>query len=109
MPPEAEFDEDAFSPAAKRGDNHFGSGKMAEKLEEKPATGTDVRRILGAIEDDLVMSILATGATVEEVTEAYEWFGGSDRMGTDLDHTRRGRVGAVYEILARDYEEAEER
>ena len=86
-----------------------GATTMVKKFEEKPATGIEVRRILGPVDDELVMSILATGATAEEVVEAYEWFGGSDRMGTDLDRTRRGRVGAVCEILARDYEEAEER
>lgn len=86
-----------------------GATTMVKKPEEKPATGIEVRRILGPVDDELVMSILATGATAEEVVEAYEWFGGNDRMGTDLDRTRRGRVGAVYEILARDYEEAEER
>jgi len=82
---------------------------MVKQSQEKPVTGTEVRRILGPVEDELVMSIIATGATAAEVAEAFEWLGADDRMGTDLEHTRRGRVGAVYEILVRDYEEEEER
>ena len=82
---------------------------MKKTPKEKPATGAEVRQILGSIDDEQVMSILATGATVAEVMEAFEWFSGDDRLGTDLEHTRRGRAGAVYEILMRDLEEEEDR
>ena len=82
---------------------------MAKKSEEKPATESDVRRILGTVEDDLVMEVLATGATADEILEAYEWVSSEDRLGTDLDHTKRGRVAAVYDILVRDAEEMDER
>jgi len=76
-----------------------------EKTPEKPATTEEIRQILGSTDDEQLMSILATGATAAEVLEAFEWLSGDDRLGTDLEHTRRGRVGAVYEILARDIEE----
>jgi hypothetical protein len=76
-----------------------------EKKPEKPATTEEIRQILGSIDDEQLMSILATSATAAEVMEAFEWFSGDDRLGTDLEHTRRGRVGAVYEILTRDIEE----
>ncbi|HXP76533.1 MAG TPA: hypothetical protein VN823_20510 [Stellaceae bacterium] len=76
-----------------------------EKTPEKSATTEEIRQILGSIDDEQLMSILATGATAAEVMEAFEWLSGDDRLGTDLEHTRRGRVGAVYEILARDIEE----
>lgn len=76
-----------------------------EKTPEKSATTEEIRQILGSIDDEQLISILATGATAAEVMEAFEWLSGDDRLGTDLEHTRRGRVGAVYEILARDIEE----
>jgi hypothetical protein len=78
-----------------------------EKTPEKPATPAEIREILGSIDDEQLMSIAATGATAAEVMEAFEWLSGDDRLGTDLERTRRGRVGAVYEILARDIEEEE--
>ena len=76
-----------------------------ETTPEKSATTEEIRQILGSIDDEQLISILATGATAAEVMEAFEWLSGDDRLGTDLEHTRRGRVGAVYEILARDIEE----
>ena len=82
---------------------------MAKTSEEKPAAASDVRRILGTVEDDLVTEVLATGATADEIFEAYEWVSSEDRLGTDLDRTKRGRVAAVYDILVRDAEEMDER
>jgi hypothetical protein len=82
---------------------------MAKTSKEKPAVASDVRRILGTVEDDLVTEVLATGATADEIFEAYEWVSSEDRLGTDLDHTKRGRVAAVYDILVRDAEEMDER
>ncbi len=78
---------------------------MEKTPAERPATGDEIRQILGPTDDEQVMVILATGATVAEVMEAFEWLSGDDRLGTELEHTRRGRAGAVYEILARDIEE----
>ncbi len=78
---------------------------MGKTPAERPATGDEIRQILGPTDDEQVMAILETGATVAEVMEAFEWLSGDDRLGTELEHTRRGRAGAVYEILARDIEE----
>ncbi len=78
---------------------------MEKTATVHPATGDEIRQILGSTDDEQVMDILATGATAAEVMEAFEWLSGEDRRGTDLDHTRRGRAGAVYEILARNTEE----
>ena len=41
--------------------------------------------------------------------EAYGQLSCDDRLGTDLDHTKRRRVAAVYDILVRDAEELNER
>ncbi len=80
---------------------------MEKTRTMQPVTGDEIRRILGTVDDEQVTAIMATGATAAEVMEAFEWLSGEDRLGTDLDHTRRGRAGAVYEILARDIEEEE--
>ncbi len=80
---------------------------MEKTRTMQPVTGDEIRRILGTVDDEQVTAIMATGATAAEVMEAFEWLSGEDRLGTDLDHTRRGRAGAVYEILARDTEEEE--
>lgn len=55
-----------------------------ENTPEKSATTEEIHQILGATDDEQLMSILATGATAAEVMEAFEWLSGDDRLGTDL-------------------------
>ncbi len=83
---------------------------MEQRAKENPATAAEVRQILGSsIDEEQVAAILKTGATAAEVMEAFEWLSGDDRLGTDLEHTQRGRVGAVCDLLAKYAEDEEDR
>jgi hypothetical protein len=67
--------------------------------ETQTATASDIRAIVGPLEDAVVARIIATGATPAEVLEAFTWANADDQIGTELRHGRHGAVGEVYEIL----------
>jgi hypothetical protein len=73
------------------------------------ATAGDAVEILGALPDERIAAILATGVTVRQLEEAAAWAAGeSDVMG----HMRRpvsGPVAAVYDILTANEAYAEDR
>lgn len=73
-----------------------------------PATASDVVEILGRADDDLVMRILATGASAAEVLEAFTWANADDQIGTELERRPRGAAAQVYEILKSEEPEPEE-
>jgi hypothetical protein len=65
----------------------------------RPATASEIVEIVGHLDDGVIASILATGATPAEVLEAFTWANADDQLGTELQHGRHGAVGAVYVIL----------
>jgi hypothetical protein len=67
--------------------------------ETQTATASDIKAIVGPLEDAVVARIIATGATPAEVLEAFTWANADDQIGTELRHGRHGAVGEVYEIL----------
>lgn len=73
-----------------------------------PATAAEVVEILGRADDDLVMRILATGASAAEVLEAFTWANADDQIGTELERRPRGAAAQVYEILKSEEPEPEE-
>lgn len=75
----------------------------------EPATASEVRAIVGLLDDTVIARILATGASAAEVLEAYTWFTADDQLGTELERTCRGRVAQVYEILEDETQPADER
>jgi hypothetical protein len=75
---------------------------------DRPATARDVTDIIGHAEERLVLDILATQATVAEVSEAYHWLTADDHLGGDLGKPMTARVAAVHELLKADLEAPEE-
>jgi hypothetical protein len=69
--------------------------------EQKPAAATaqDVRDILGPVDDGLVASILALGATRDEILEANTWLSSDDYMHRQLHHGLTGAAALVFDIL----------
>ncbi|HEX3538395.1 MAG TPA: hypothetical protein VHU15_16680 [Stellaceae bacterium] len=63
------------------------------------ATASEVIAIVGRLDDAIVARIIATGATTDEVLEAFTWAQADDQIGTELGHGRHGTVGEVYDIL----------
>jgi hypothetical protein len=72
---------------------------MPEQLSAKQASASEVRTIVGPLDDAVIARIVATGATTAEVLEAYTWFMADDQLGTELERTCRGRVAEVVHIL----------
>jgi hypothetical protein len=68
----------------------------------------DVTDIIGAAEEQLVLDILATGATVPEISAAYHWLTADDHLGGDLGKPMTTGMAAVYELLKADLEPPEE-
>ena len=75
---------------------------------DRPATARDVSDIIGSADERLVLDILATRATVAEVSEAYHWLTADDHLGGDLGKPMTARVAAVHELLKADLEAPEE-
>lgn len=76
---------------------------MEQQKREKPATDKEIRQILGtSSNDDLVMAVRNTGATYEEVLQAFEWLVDDDYMGKKARKPASGTVGRLCDILQED-------
>ena len=67
----------------------------------RPATASEVAAICGHLDDEVIAAIVATGATAAEVLEAFTSHSAGDRIATEIQHSSKGAVGAVYKILVR--------
>ena len=68
-----------------------------------------VVKIVGRLDDGRIAEIIATGATPAELMEAFTWLSSDEYLGGELEHSLRGRVAQLYEILAADQGEDDER
>lgn len=71
---------------------------------DRRATARDITEVIGAADERLVLDILATGASVAEISEAYHWLTADDHLGGDLGKPMTARVAAVYQLLKADLE-----
>lgn len=72
------------------------------KTTAKPASGHDIRRVLGPVDDEVVVAVRGTGASLVEVAQAFEWLNADDFMSHSLHHTMNLKIRQVYEILHAD-------
>lgn len=68
----------------------------------KPASEAEIRRILGPVDDEVVIDILRTGATTNEVQRAYTWLYGNNDIDIEAMRALDERARNVYEILEND-------
>ncbi|ALX45727.1 hypothetical protein I6G56_22435 [Burkholderia humptydooensis] len=73
-----------------------------------PATATEIRDIVGPIEDDIIAKILEIEPTSAEVLDAYTWFRSDERLLFRLDREPHGRAARVFEILEREEESGDD-
>jgi len=69
-------------------------------------TREEILSILGPVDDDLVAELMGTGATVDELGEAWGWLNNDEAFmgaGRPLPGTR---VGMLIELLEPDEDEA---
>jgi len=74
----------------------------------RPATAAEIIKIVGPLEDAVLIRIVETGATPGEVLEAFTWATADDQIGTELEHRPRGVVAQVYDILKREEPDPDE-
>lgn len=81
--------------------------KTAKTEQHMPATGGEIREILGQVDVDLISDILRTGANRSEIMQAREWLDDDDYMGAELQRAMHSKVQSVYDILLTDRERGE--
>ncbi len=62
----------------------------------------DITGIVGTLDDDKVAAILGTGASVEDITEAFAWANAEDDVLGEVEKSLSGTVARVYDILTAD-------
>lgn len=63
-------------------------------------THEDVVSILGPVDDALIIDIIATNATLEELREAWAWtFGGDEALTSEGIPSPDRRVAALIELI----------
>jgi hypothetical protein len=62
-------------------------------------THEDVRAVLGPVDDSLVVEIVATGASPEELAEAYAWVTNDEALMNIGRPLASSRVGRLIDIL----------
>ncbi len=66
---------------------------------DRPVTGSEIREILGPLDDAVVVAILGIGATRAEVMEAYAWLSADDQIRRERHSTIHGKAAVVWRIL----------
>lgn len=64
-------------------------------------TREDVIEIAGPLDDGRILQILKTGATKDELLEAFTWVSADDAMARELHRRPHGNVAQLCEILER--------
>lgn len=80
---------------------------MIADHDRRAATASEIRAIVGALEDNVIASIAALGATRDEVLEAQAWFASDDYLHRQLHHALKGRAAQVFEILEAELPESD--
>lgn len=65
----------------------------------RAATASEIREVVGTLDDSVIASIEALGATREEIAEAQAWMTSDDYLHRELHHALSGRAAAVFDIL----------
>lgn len=84
------------------------AGKSSMTGNPQPATAEEIVRILGPLDEAVLLRILETGASPSEVLEAFTWLSSDDQIGTELGHRPRGAGARVLEILECEEPEPDE-
>ncbi len=64
-----------------------------------PMTHDEVCQIVSGLSDQAVARIIASGATREQLLEAFTWLREDEYLGGELERRPAGIVGELYDIL----------
>ncbi len=67
--------------------------------QARALTRQEVIEVVGRMDDDRVAAIIATGATLEDLVEAYAWASDETDALADAEKSLSGTVAEVYDIL----------
>lgn len=73
----------------------------------RAAAASEVRDIVGPLDDNVIVSIVTLGATREEILEAMAWLSPDDYLHRDLHHALHGRATQVFDILEAELPESD--
>jgi len=65
----------------------------------QPLTKEAIARVLGPVDDALAAQLVSTGASEEELREAFAWVSNDEPLVNDLRPFPKDRIAAVIEIL----------
>lgn len=68
-------------------------------------TRAEVASILGPVDDTVIAEVIATGASKEELAEAYAWLHADEALLGERRRPPSGRVAVLIDIIASDDEE----
>lgn len=63
-------------------------------------TRDEVESVLGPVEDTLVAEVVATGASLAELEQAWAWLNSDEALVNDLQPMPTGRVAQLIDILS---------
>lgn len=66
---------------------------------DRTLSAGEIREIIGDLEDETILEILAIGPTEAELVEAQTWLASDDYLHRALHHTLEGRAARVFELL----------
>ncbi|MBU1314092.1 MAG: hypothetical protein KJ947_23140 [Alphaproteobacteria bacterium] len=72
-------------------------------------TRDEIRRVLGPVDDTLAADIVNTGASEQELAEAWAWVNSDEALINDGRPLPGGRVAELVALLVADEEEEEDR
>ena len=70
-------------------------------------TSDDVITILGPVDETLVADVIATGATLAELSEAFAWVNNDEALIGEGRPLPSGRVATLVDLLVSDEDEPE--
>ena len=71
-------------------------------MKTRTITPEDVIQVIGRIEDERIVAIVATGGTLEQLEEAAMYAEQEDDVMGELRKPLTGAVADIYDILTRD-------
>jgi hypothetical protein len=73
------------------------------------ATASEIREIVGPLEDEVVAQILDVEPTSAEVLDAYTWLRADERVQSRLERELHGKAARVFEILEQEEIDGDDR
>lgn len=77
--------------------------------QKRVVTKEDVDEIVGRLDDAVTAAIIATGATRDELLEAYEWLTADDAQHRRLHQGPGGTIAGLCDLLEAEITPPEER